>query len=126
MAGELNFTWALTVDKEPPMSAPIGMNVFNQKGNISSGKYAKGTVTASHTAPVAVPLGEVAGNCGYFGFRNPSETETVNILSASNGTVWAELGPLDSGCLKIPAAATPYAEAAGSTDVDIEYTLWAR
>ena len=120
MANEQVLTWSYVNSKNPPASAPISMNIFNQLGSPSTGKYSKGSVTASHTAPTAVPLGEVAGICGYFMFFNPSPTETVNILTGASGAVYAELRPgSSSGVIPVPAGATPYVEATGAIDVDI-------
>lgn len=126
MADELKLTWSIIGDKEPPMVEPISMNVFNQLRSLSTGKFQKGTCTASHSATVAVDLGDAVGNCGYFAFKNPSETETINLYTGSAGTIWAEMGPLDSGVLKIPVGATPYAKAAGSIDVTFPYIIYAR
>lgn len=127
MANECIVTWAISVDKEPPMTAPIGQNIFRQLGNISTGDWIQGSVTASHTADTAVPLGNPSGNCGYFSFENPSETETVQIKTGSAGTIWAELRPgANSGIVPLPAGATPYVRATGAVDVKINYTLFGR
>jgi hypothetical protein len=127
MANECTVTWAITVDKAPPMDAPITANIFRQLGNITSGDWIQGTVTASHTADTAVPLGAVAGNCGYFAVFNPSGTETVAIKTGNAGTSWAELRPgANSGLIPLPAGGTPYVRALGSMDVAINYTLYGR
>jgi hypothetical protein len=127
MANEQVVTWSISVDKEPPMAAPIGHNIYRQLGNISSGDWIQGTVLASHTADTAVPLGATSGNCGYFSFENPSATETVQIKVGSAGSVWAELRPgASSGIVPVPAAATPYVRATGGVDVSINYTIFGR
>lgn len=127
MANEQVVTWSISVDKEPPMTAPIGHNIFRQLGSISNGDWVQGSVTASHTADTEVPLGSTSGDCGYFSFENPSATETVAIKTGSAGTTWAELRPgANSGLVPMPAAATPYVRALGSSDVKINYTIFRR
>lgn len=109
------------------MSAPIGMNIFRQLNNVSTGKYTKETVTASHTGRTIMPLGQVATNSLYFCFNNRSETETVNIYTdGSSGPIFAELRPRTSGVIPVPAALTPYCMATGSIDSDIEYLMYGR
>lgn len=127
MANECVVTWAISVDKEPPMDAPVTDNIFRQLGSITSGDYVKSSVVASHTADTAIPLGAVAANCGYMSFYNPSPTETVLLKVGSAGATWAELRPgFSSGLVPLPAAATPYCRATGSLDVQINYTLFGR
>ena len=127
MANECKVTWSISVDKEPPMNAPTTDNIFNQLGSISTGDFIKGSVTASHTADTVVPLGATSGNCRYFSFSNPSQTETVQLKVGSGGVAFAELAPgFSSGIIPVPAGSTPYARALGSIDVDIAYTMFAR
>lgn len=126
MADECKVTWAISVHKDP-MDAPVTDNIFNQLGSISTGSFNKGSVLASHTADTEVPLGDVAGNCGYFTFNNPSPTETVLIKAGSAGATIAECRPgFNSGLIPLPAAATPYCRATGSIDVRITFTLYGR
>jgi hypothetical protein len=127
MANELKLTWSISVDKEPPMSAPVSMNIFNQQNNVSTGNYIKNTVLASHTGRTIVPLGGVGTNSLYFAFYNPSPTETVNVFTdGSSGPIFAELRPGTSGVIPVPATITPYVEATGSIDVEIEYIMYGR
>lgn len=109
------------------MSAPVAMNIFNQMNSVSTGNYIKNTVLASHTGRTIVPLGGVGTNSLYFAFNNPSPTETVNVFTdGSSGPIFAELRPATSGVMPVPAAITPYVEATGSIDVEIEYLMYGR
>jgi len=127
MANELKLTWSISIDKEPPLSAPAGMNIFNQMNSSSTGRVVHDILTASHSAKTQVPLGSTSGNCAYFAYNNPSPTETVNVYTdGTTGPVFAELRPGTSGVQPVPAGITPYAGATGSIDVDIEYLISAR
>lgn len=129
VADEFRLTWSWTCDKEPPMSQPATSNIFNQIGSVSTGNVlANATATAPHSgSPVALALGNCSGNCGFFSFNNPSATETVQILTAVDGDVFAEARPgFNSGLIPVPSAFTPFIKATGSVDVVITYSIIAR
>lgn len=125
MANELRLNIDILVDKAP-MSSPVGFNIFRQLSNISSADVQEGLQLISHEADTAVQLGAAAGKCGYFAFRNTSETDRMWLKLGSAGDEWADIGPNQAGVLPIPADATPYARAQGSADVYLDYVIYSR
>lgn len=124
MANNATFTFAITVDIEPPMASPIGYNIFNQIWVVASGIYQKAAVLISHTVDTAIPLGGVSA-AGYFAFRNADPVNFISIKTSNGGVEFARPGPGRAGVLELPPTLAPYARA-DTADAWLEYYLQSR
>ncbi len=124
MANEGTFTFALTIAKQPPMSADQVFNIFNQIFNVSSGKYIRDVITVSHTAETQIPMGQVV-SAGYFAWYNADSVNYIKIRTGTGGTYFARTPAGHAGVFELEPTLLPYA-IADTGDCDMEYAIYSR